>query len=106
MFEGESKDPQAVADAIKAEIARLKKDGIDKEQFETVRRALYGKEIMSYNDIDSVANSFIACDFNEWDIFEAMDIYRNVTAEDIQNRLNSMMSEDKSALSVVKNKDE
>lgn len=105
LFEGESENPQAVADAIKNEVARLKKDGIDKELFESVRRALYGKEIMSYNDIDSVANSLIACDFNGWKIFDAIDIFKSVTVEDIEKRLQNIMQEEYSALSVVKNKD-
>jgi predicted Zn-dependent peptidase len=104
IFEGESENPQAVADAIKAEVARLKKDGIDKDLFESVRRSLYGKEIMAYNDIDSIANSLITCDFNEWSLFDGMEIYKNVTVEDIEIRLSKMMDEQYSALSVVKNK--
>lgn len=104
IFEGESENPQAVADAIKTEIARIKAEGIDAELFESVRRAMYGKEIMSYNDIDTVANSLIACDFNDWKIFDSMDIYKSVTVEDIENRLSSMMIDEYSALSVVKNK--
>ena len=105
LFEGESENPQAVADALKAEIARVKKDGIDCELFESVRRSMYGKEIMMYNDIDSVANSMITCDFNGWNMFDAMDIYKNVTVSDLEKRLSNMMFEQYSALSVVKNKD-
>lgn len=104
MFEGESNDPQAVADAIKAEIARVRRDGIDEELFECVRRSHYGKEIMSYNDIDSIANAIIACDFNDWDLFETMDIYRDITIDDLKTRLDAMMQDEYSALSVVKNK--
>jgi predicted Zn-dependent peptidase len=103
LFEGESENPKAVADAIKQEVARLKEQGVDEELYESVRRSLYGKEIMAYNDIDSIANSLIACDFNEWSMFDAMDIYKNVTVKDIENRLSKMMDEQYSALSVVKN---
>jgi predicted Zn-dependent peptidase len=103
IFEGESVNPQAVADAIKNEVARLKNEGIDEELFECVRRAQYGKEIMSYNDIDSIANALISCDFNEWSLFEALDIYKNVTVSDIELRLENMMNEEYSALCVVKN---
>lgn len=103
IFEGESKNPAAVAEAVKAEVARMKKDGIDPEMFESVRRSLYGQEIMSYNDIEAVANSFIINDFNDWSIFDAVDIYRDITVEDIENRLANIMEEKYSALSVVKN---
>lgn len=104
LFEGESSNPKAVADAIKAEIARVKKEGIDKELFECVRRASYGKEIMSFNDIDTIANGIIASDFYDWGIFDALDIYRDVTVEDIEKRLAGILDEQYSALSVVKNK--
>lgn len=104
MFEGESTDPSAVANAIKNEIARIKSEGIDEELFECVRRSQYGKEIMAYNDIDTIANSIIACDFNDWDMFEAMDIYRDITIDDVKSKLDTMMMDEYSALSVVKNK--
>ena len=105
IFDGESTNPQAVADAIKAEVSRLRKDGIDPELFESVRRSLYGKEIMEYNDIDSIANNLIYCDFNGYKIFEALDIYKSVTLNDITQRLATMLDEQYSALSVVKNKE-
>lgn len=104
MFDGESTNPQAVADEIKLEVARLKKDGIDDELFETVRRNLYGKEIMQYNDIDAVANGMISCYFSDYGIFDTMDIYKNVTKVDIEKRLLEVMDEKYSALSVVKSK--
>ena len=104
IFEGESEKPEEVAMALKEEIARIKKEGIDPELFESVRRTLYGKEIMSFNDIDNIANSMIACEFNKWNIFDAVNIYRDITISNIENRLSSMMNEKFSALSVVKNK--
>ncbi|MGN0458736.1 MAG: EF-P 5-aminopentanol modification-associated protein YfmH [Eubacterium sp.] len=104
LFEGESKNPQAVAQAVKDEIARIRRDGIDEELFECVRRSMYGKEIMSYNDIDTVANSIINNYFNGWSLFEAMDIYRDIKLEDIEKRLSKMLDEKYSALSVVKSK--
>ncbi len=105
IFDGESVNPQAVADAIKKEVARLKKEGISNALFETVRRNLYGREIMEYNDIDGVANAMIGCYFAGYELFETMDIYKSVTKEDIENRLSHMMKEQYSALSVVKSKE-
>lgn len=104
IFDGESNNPQAVADEIKKEVQRLKDNGIDNDLFETVRRNLYGKEIMEYNDIDGVANGIIACYFAGYEMFDVMDIYKNVTKEDIEKRLSNMLEEKYSALSVVKSK--
>lgn len=104
MFDGESENPQAVADAIKKAVADLKSNGITDEQFESARRSLYGREIMEYNDIDFVANAFVGAHFNGYSIFETIDIYKNVKKSDIEKRLANMMKEKYSALSVVKGK--
>lgn len=105
-FDGESANPNEVACEIKKAVAKLKENGITDEQFETARRSLYGREIMEYNDIDAIANSIIGAHFNGYSVFDAMDIYKTVTKEDVENRLSNMMQEEYSALSVVKNKDE
>lgn len=102
MFDGESTNPRAVADEIKKEVAKLKANGIDDELFETVRRNLYGKEIMQYNDIDAVANGMIGAYFSNYNIFDVMDIYKSVTKNDVEKRLSGIMDEKYSALSVVK----
>ena len=102
MFDGESTNPRAVADEIKKEVAKLKANGIDDELFETVRRNLYGKEIMQYNDIDAVANGMIGAYFSNYNIFDVMDIYKSVTKKDVEKRLSGIMDEKYSALSVVK----
>lgn len=57
---------------------------------------------MEYNDIDSIANGFIGAYFNDYALFDALDIFKTVTKEDIENRLADMMNERYSALSVVK----
>lgn len=104
MFDGESTDPKAVSDAIKEEVKRLRNNGITDEQFEAVRRSMYGREIMEYNDIDSVANGFVGAHFGGYSIFDSIDIYRSVSKKDIESRLDKMLDERYSALSVVKEK--
>ncbi|MFQ8957493.1 MAG: hypothetical protein ACLR6O_00825 [Eubacterium sp.] len=43
LFEGESENPQAVADALKAEIARVKKTASTVNFSRVIRRSMYGK---------------------------------------------------------------
>lgn len=104
MFDGESVDPSAVCDAIKQEVKRLKAHGITDEQFEAVRRLMYGREIMEYNDIDSLANGFVSAHFGGYSIFDSIEIFKSVTKKDIESRLEKMLDERYSALSVVKDK--
>ncbi len=103
IFEGESENPKAVSERIKAAVAQLKEKGIDEEKFETARRSLYGREIMEYNDIDGIANSIISSYFSGWgSVFNSLEIYKSVTKDDIEKRLAAVMDGKYSALSVVK----
>lgn len=104
MFEGESNDPARVADRIKEEILRFRRKGIDENIFECVRRRYYGMEIMSYNDIDSIANSVISCDFGGYELFDTIKILKEMTLQDVENRFKEVLDEKYAALSVVKSK--
>lgn len=105
IFEGESTDAAAVAQAIKNQVAKLRKDGIGDEEFESVRRSLYGKEIMSYNVTDDVANGIIGCYFAGYSIFDVVEAFKTVQKEDIEKLLSEKLDEKYSALSVVKSKE-
>ena len=102
IFEGESTNAKAVAQAIKDEVARLRKEGISDSAFEAARRSLYGREIMSYNITDDVANAIIGCYFAGYGIFDVLDVYKNVKKEDIEKLLSEKLNEKYSALSVVR----
>ena len=95
----------AVAQAIKAEVASLKENGISPERFEIARRSLYGKDIMSYNNVDDLANGMVSCEFGGYGIFESIDIFRNACVGDIEALLAEKLDEKYSALSVVKSKE-
>jgi len=102
IFEGESTDAKAVAQAIKEEVARLRKEGISDQAFESARRGLYGREIMSYNVTDDVANAVIGCYFAGYSIFDPLEVYKNVKKEDVEKLLSEKLDEKYSALSVVR----
>lgn len=102
IFEGESTDAKAVAQAIKEEVARLRKEGISDQAFESARRSLYGREIMSYNVTDDVANAVIGCYFAGYSIFDPLEVYKNVKKEDVEKLLSEKLEEKYSALSVVR----
>lgn len=105
IFDGESNNAAEVAREIKAEVENLRTSGFSDERFEAARRSLYGKEIMSYNDIDDVANSMIASCFGGFGVFDALEIYKSVQKSDIEKLLAEKLNEQYSALSVVKSKE-
>lgn len=101
LFSGETGKYEKVVELIKAEIERLRKEGIDKDEFELVRRKLYGRSIMAFNDVDSLANSLVAAHFLNVGLFDDMTLLSEMTVQDIENRLKNTLSDEYSALSVI-----
>ncbi len=102
LFSGESKDPAAVAQAIKDEIKRVKSEGIDPDAFERFRRMHYGRAIMDYNDIDGLANELVASEFEGYHLFDEIDIYKSITVEEAEERLKSELDVSNCALSIIR----
>lgn len=100
IFQGESKDPDKVAAAIAAEFRRLKEEGIDPAAFETVRRKLYGRSVMRFNGVESVAMGLVEAAMQGNRLFDELEIYRMAKPEDLTGRLD-IFDEEKSALSVI-----
>ena len=102
MFSGESKNPEEAAKQIKAAIKQMRESGINAEDFERTRRKLYGRTVMSFNDIDEIANDLVGAHFDKTGVFDDIDVFRELKIEDVERILNSTMREDYCALSVIK----
>lgn len=101
LFGGESSDPKAVEQEIKAEIEKFRRDGIDKDVFSRTRKKLYGRMLIGFNDIDEIANNMALSYFADEDIFTDFEMYKAVTAEYIQSLLDKTLLSEYSALSVI-----
>ena len=100
IFEGESRDPKRVAEEIKAEVSRLKADGIDKKLFSAVRCGMYGEAVRSFNSVESIATQMVGCAMSDSGLFDELKYLKSVTPDDIYKRL-SLLENDKTVLSVI-----
>ena len=100
MFEGESSDPERVSAEIKAEIERIKTDGIDKKLFSAVRCGMYGDAVRSFNSVESITMNLVNCAMFDCGLFDELKYLKNITAEDVLKRL-QLLDADKSVLSVI-----
>lgn len=101
LFEGESRDPSAVRDALLGEIERLRRDGIDAQDFIRSKNSLYGQTVMQYNNVEQIGGALVAAAMGGYDLFSMADEIAAVTLEDIERRLHTSMSADTFAMSVV-----
>lgn len=101
VISGESCDPKAVYEEIKNEIERVKREGLPREDFDRIKKVMWGEYIRSHNDIEDYAGTFMQLLFMGIDYFGGSDVYSEVSFEDVQNRLMKHFDISKSALSVI-----
>lgn len=102
IFSGESNSPLEVKKQIIDEIKKYKANGIDEKAFERIRRKLYGSMIMSYNDVDEIANEMVDSYFSGIGYFDSFKILSEITASEIFDCLSSCLDENNVALSIIK----
>lgn len=100
-LEGESKAPKKVYEVIIQEINRLHKDGLSEEDYERVKKVIWGRYIRMHNDIEDYANMLIQSLFMGIDYFDYYNVYKTVTFDDIKKRFELHFKPEMSALSVI-----
>ena len=104
IFDGESNNPKAVAEKIKAEVERLKSEGIDKKLFSAIRCGMYGNAIRLFQSVEGIAMQMADCAMNGSGLFDDIKYLRSVTVEDVYKRL-LLLDNEKTVLSVINPKE-
>ena len=97
--EGESPDPEKTCGIILDEIEKTE---LKKEDFDRIKKVVWGDYIRSFNDIEGYAHSFITELFTDGDYFDYPEVFDSVSFEDVKARFALAFARDKSALSVIK----
>ena len=104
LISGQSNNPQLVQDMLITEIEKLKNNGFVIEDFERMKRKIYGEFVTEFNDVASISRMFLADTVKQINSFDYVDEYDNITMEYAKELLNEVFVEDKMVLSVIKNK--
>lgn len=78
---GISHDPDKVADEVINELKRLKKDGLPRENINTIIKMTYG-ETFIFDNVEKVARIGMMAEFENKDIFTDSEIAASLTYED------------------------
>ena len=100
MLEGESNNPKKVLELFLEQVNNYKKQGIDKELFEAIRRDIYGHSVRRFDSAESICSMLADSTVLNFDLFKYFDYLNTVTPEDVQKRL-SVFTKENAVLSVV-----
>ncbi|MGW8114591.1 EF-P 5-aminopentanol modification-associated protein YfmH [Caproicibacterium sp. NSD3] len=101
IFSGESKEPDAVEKEILKELESYRKNGVSDEAFERAKKTVYGKNVSSFNSVESIANAMASFSFADRSLFAYVDAIANATKEEVLSRLNTQLLPENRVLSII-----
>lgn len=98
---GESKDPFAVRQAVAEESARIGRDGINGKLWERLKKGVYGGKVRALNSFENLCVGQAQAFFVGTDYLRFADLFDSITKEDGDQLIQSWVTEERAALSVV-----
>jgi predicted Zn-dependent peptidase len=102
ILSGESENPEKVLERVLEYIEKAKKEGLDREIFELLKKAEYGSAIRGMNNPESYAENMLAFYFHGLDAFEVERRLAEITFEDVTLALNEFFKEDNYSISIIR----
>ena len=102
----ESKDPEGVRAAVAAEAERIAREGIDPELWERLKKSSYGNRVRALNSFEHICISQAQSFFQGCDFLRFPEVYDSLTREDAQAMIARWVTPERTALSVVRPREE
>ncbi|MDO4154573.1 MAG: pitrilysin family protein [Clostridia bacterium] len=102
IFTGETPDARAVEQRLVERISALQESGISEADFERIRKKHYGRTVMQFNDIESIANNMVSSYFRKESLFDDAEILQSLTLDEVNARLRTAIDVNSRSLTVIK----
>ncbi len=103
LINGQSPNPEKVYEKFKQEVLKMKMEGINEDDFNRIKKMIYGGYVKEYNDVADIARMFLADYFKGINSFDYLEEMKGITVEYLEQILKDVFKEEKMILSVVKN---
>ena len=98
---GDSKDADAVTDAILKEAARIAAEGVDEDYFQRIRKASFGANLRGLNSFENIAVTLTEGYFHGYDPFKFPEVFDSITPEDVASFLKANVTPERMAVSRI-----
>lgn len=101
---GDSKDPQAVAEAILQEAERIDREGFDLELFRRLKKSALGRRTRDLDSLQGICYRTCALEFDSVDYFDFPALFADIQPEEVAAFLRQTVRREKACLTVVEPK--
>ena len=102
IISSQTKDPQKFEEKIKNQIDAYKKEGIPAEDFNRIKKKIYGEYVMEYNNIANISRMFLADYIKGINSFDYLEYFEQVTINYTEQILKDVFKEENMATAVIK----
>ena len=103
LITGMSSNPREMYRLFKQRVEELKNNGIDKNDFERLKKMIYGNYVREYNDVQDIARMFLSDYFKGICSFDYLEEIEGINVEYLNQVLKDVFKEEKMVLSIVEN---
>ncbi len=103
LISGQSTNPEEVYEKFKIEVEKMKENGINEEDFERIKKMVYGGYVREFNDVQDISRMFLADYFKGINSFDYIEEIDGIHLEYINQMLKDVFKKDNMVLSVVRN---
>lgn len=105
VISGQSNDSEEVYKMFKEEIENYKKNGLNINHFERIKKKIYGDYVVEYNSVSEIARMFLTDHMKKISSFDYIEQYKVITKEYVEQVLKEIFNDEYMALAIVKEKD-
>lgn len=102
---GESKDPEAVQNAVLAEAGRIAREGLDEGLFQQLKKAAYGNAVRGLNSFENICINQAEAHFRRYEYLAFPEVYESITKADVEACISRAVTESRAALAVIRPKE-
>ena len=103
IFDGESNEPLMVRDMIIEEIERIKREGIDSDRFEIIKKSMYGGLVWEFNNTEICVNNLVAAGLLKIDFFDTIDMLAALSEKDLMENIDTLFDTKRVSISIIEN---
>ena len=99
---GESKDPEAVRQAVQQEAERIAREGVDPDLWRRIKKGSYGGKVRSLNSFENLCVGQAQSFFAGSDLLDFPRLFDTIEKADVENLIARWVTPGRTALSVVR----
>lgn len=99
LISGISEKPEKINEIV---VEELKNKEVTKEDFERIKKALYGEYVSEYNDVEEIGRMFLQDAIKGIDSLDYIEEFKNIDINYVNNIRKELFKEEMSAISIVR----